>query len=134
MVDNRFHLGDLLSVVTGVLLSPDLIGGVYRIVDHVTGVAHMTHQLGRAAEEIRPYLLEQHPWLKDVCPPADADPSDLMAWLSWAVGEYGEYHEVVPMEFGRYVGREPLAELREMAPHMPIIAVELGEKKDDRDS
>lgn len=113
---DRFHLGDLLSITDGRLLSPDHIDGVYRIVDHVTGEKHMTHQLPRAAETIRPWLIEQLPWLDGLGPPQGADGPDMIAWLSWATGEHGEFHEVEPMPFGMYVGREPFAEAEEMAP------------------
>jgi hypothetical protein len=122
----RFHLGDLLTVTTGLLLSPDHVGGLYRIVDHVAGQPHLTHQLGRAADEIKPFLLEQHPWLADITVPGSSftDEPSVIEWLSRAVAVYGEYHDVAPMPFGQYVGREPLAELREMAPHLQIITVE----------
>jgi hypothetical protein len=52
-----FHLGDLLSVTTGILVSLDHIGGVYRVVDFVTGQQHMTHQLPRACGVVNPWLL-----------------------------------------------------------------------------
>jgi hypothetical protein len=109
-----FHLGDLLSVTDGRLLSPDHMDGVYRLVDHVTGQKHMTHQLPRAAEVVKPWLIEQHPWLDGLGPAAGSDAGDLIAWLTWAVTEYGEFHDVEPMPFGMYVGREPIAEAEEM--------------------
>jgi hypothetical protein len=49
----------------------------------------------------------------------------IMAWLSRVADAHGEYHDVEPMPFGMYVGREPIAELREMAPHAQIIGVEV---------
>lgn len=129
----RFHLGDLVSVYTGTLVSPNHIGGVYNVCDFVTGQSHMTHQLPRASEAIRPWLLEQHPWLADVV--VDLDIPDgasrddawliVATWLDQAAARWGEYHEVAAMPFGMYVGREPIAELREMAPHAEIIGVEL---------
>lgn len=128
-----FHVGDLLSVTDGRLVSPDHIGGVYAAVDFVTGQAHMTHQLGRACDVVKPWLLEQHPWLADVefgyKIPAAASNDDammiIMAWLARVAAEHGEHHDVEPMPFGMYVGREPIAELREMAPHAQIIGVDV---------
>jgi hypothetical protein len=134
MASRSFHIGDLITVVTGRLVSPNHIGGVYDVCDYVTGEAHMTHQLPRAVKVVGPWLVEQHPWLADVeVPafdiPADADRDESMrivlAWVAQVAAERGEYHEVRPMPLGSYVGREPIAELREMAPHAQIITVEL---------
>lgn len=128
-----FHLGDLVSVYTGFLVSPNHIGSVYAVCDFVTGQAHMTHQLPRAAAAVKPWLGEQHPWLADVVVdldiPEGTSPDDakqiLAAWLEKTTAQFGEFHEVVAMPFGMYVGREPIAELREMAPHAQIIGVEV---------
>jgi hypothetical protein len=57
----RYHVGGLLSVTDGRLVSPTHINGVYDVVDFVTGQAHMTHQLGRACDQVKPWLLRQHP-------------------------------------------------------------------------
>jgi hypothetical protein len=64
----KFHLGDLLSISDGRLLSPEHIGGVYKILNHMTGDNLMTHQLPLACDAMLPELLTQHPWLKDVDP------------------------------------------------------------------
>lgn len=129
----RFHLGDLVSVTTGCLVSPNHMGGVHAVVDFVTGQPHMTHQLPRASREVAPWLLEQHPWLSDVAIdftiPEDATRDEawlvVASWLERATARWGEYHEIKPMPLGMYVGREPIAELREWAPHAQIIAVEV---------
>ncbi|MEU0515611.1 hypothetical protein [Amycolatopsis sp. NPDC006125] len=123
----RFHLGHLLSITTGVMLSPDGVGGIYRIIDHTTGQPHMTHQLPRAAEEIAPYLTEQHPWLAEITCGGFDNEADYHGWMDEQVARYGEWHAVTPMPPGQYVGRNPLEELREMAPGVPIIAVEMPE-------
>ena len=132
-----FHLGDLLSVTTGRLVSPNHIGGVYDVCDFVTGESHMTHQLPRVSREVvTPWLLEQYPWLADIeVPefdiPRDASQEDagriVAEWLAGPVAQYGEMHEVTAVPFGTYVGRDPIAELQEMAPHAQIITVDLGD-------
>jgi hypothetical protein len=122
----QFHLGDLLSITDGRLVSPRHIDGVYDVVDYVTGQQHMTHQLPRAAEAIRPWLLRQHPWLADVVIPGTLDSqATVTAWLAEVTPALGECHEVRAMPLGMYVGREPISELREMAPHAQIIGVEV---------
>lgn len=130
----KFHLGDLLSITTHALVSPRHMAGVYDICDFVTGEAHMTHQLIRAAGVVGPWLIEQHPWLKDIEAPAFGIPAGASSeeagavvaeWVAAVAAEHGEWHDVAPMPFGMYVGQEPIAELQEMAPHAQIIAVEV---------
>lgn len=58
-----FHLGDVLSVTSGRLLAPAGMGAVYQILNHLTGQELYTHQLPRAADECKPSLIRQHPWL-----------------------------------------------------------------------
>lgn len=124
MVSKSFHLGDLLSVTTERLVSPDHMNGVYRVVDFVTGVEHLTHQLPRAVRVVAPWLLEQHPWLSDIPVPDGLNGKDaVVSWLALVAAKFGEFHEVAPMPFGMYVGREPIAELRELAPNAEIIVV-----------
>jgi hypothetical protein len=119
-----FHLGDLVSVVTGRLVSPNHIGGVYDVCDYVTGQAHMTHQLPRACNTVKPWLYAQHPWLAEIdVPEWVCDEVTVSRWLAEATAQHGELHVVEPMPIGMYVGREPIAELQEMASHAQIIAI-----------
>jgi hypothetical protein len=114
-MSEQFHLGDILSITTNRLVSPDHIDGVYRIIDYMTGIPHFTHQLPRGADACRPYLLRQHPWLADVVPPKKfRDENHVVEWLSDLTSQYGERHVVDPLPCGDYVGREPLTELAEM--------------------
>lgn len=61
----KFHIGDVLSVTTGRLLSPEHIGGIYKILNFLTEDNLFTHQLPRATRDCRPWLLRRHPWLDD---------------------------------------------------------------------
>lgn len=90
----KLPLADLLSVSTGRLLSHDHMGGVYRVLNFLTGDSLMTHQLPAACEAMRPVLLEQLPWLAEVVPPAEATNDEVLAWRDWAEVEYGEAFEV----------------------------------------
>ena len=63
MKTKKFHLGDVLSTTTERLVSPRHISGVYDILNFMTGDDLFTHQLPRASEECKPYLLEQFPQL-----------------------------------------------------------------------
>lgn len=120
-----FHLGDILSITTGRLVSPDHMDGVYRIIDYMTGVPHFIHQLPRGMEACKPYLLEQHSWLAAVTPPKEfRDNAHVDSWLTEMVAQHGEYHEVALMPSGAYMGREPISELAEMVGPEKIFVVE----------
>ena len=124
--DRRFHLGEILTAATGIYLCPNGLDGFRQFVRHVTGEAHLTHQLGRAGQDIAPHIREQFPWIAEIgdIPPITSE-ADGLAFLAETAAKYGEYHEVTPMPPGMYVAREPIAEFREMAPHTEIIAVEV---------
>lgn len=47
MTTKTFHVGDILSVITGRLVSPTHMDGIYAICSHLAGESVMTHQLPR---------------------------------------------------------------------------------------
>ena len=59
METREFHLGDILSITTGYLVSRRHMKGVYDILNFMTGDTLFTHQLPRAGDECKPYLLKQ---------------------------------------------------------------------------
>lgn len=129
---SEFHIGDVLSITTGRLVSPDHIGGVYRICDYMLGTSHFTHQLPRASEEIRPHLLAQHPWLSQIVPPEEfEDEAHVWRWVAEQADEHGTMVRVVPVH--EPVDRDPLDELAEMRGGTDgIIVVEVGDDKETR--
>jgi hypothetical protein len=120
-----FHLGDILSVTTGRLVSPGGIPAVHEFLDFMTGDRLFTHQLPRACEECAPELLRQHPDLELVVVPEFTSPAHVQTWLADQVERFGEHRTVVPLPPGDHTRIDPIAELRMMRPDMPIIAVEL---------
>jgi hypothetical protein len=66
VASKRFHLGDILSITTGKLLSSRQMEGVREILDHMTGEKLLTLGAERAAESARRDLLRQHPALTAV--------------------------------------------------------------------
>lgn len=126
-MNRQFHLGDVLSVTTGRLLSPNGIAGVYAILNFMTGDTVFTHQLGRFADECKPYLLKQHPGL------AAVDHSEVTsdywnAWLTDQVLKFGEQLEVQPLPEGEHYYIEPISELAEKV-HPSQIRVVMAPKK-----
>jgi hypothetical protein len=118
-----FHVGDILSITTGRLVSPDHIGGVYRILNHLTADNLMTHQLPRAMDECEPYLRECFPDLAAIPEPDLHGEDDVRAWLRWIVSEYGETREVEAMPDGVHEYRNPIAEAEEVVGKDRVIVV-----------
>jgi len=111
----RFHIGDLLSVVTERLVSPSHLDGVYAVVDWMTDVPHFTHQLSRAGDVCKPHLLRQHPWLAAITIPESInDEATLRTFLGMVSVRYGEYHEVQRIPEGEYVAQNPFTEMAQM--------------------
>lgn len=130
MGDTRtFHLGDVLSVTTGRLVSPRHMGGIYDILNWMTGDNLFTHQPPRAMDECQGPLLAQHPDLAAIVVPGDFGSDDDHAkkavdnWLAEQVAIYGETREVAPLAAGEHSRIDPITELRAMKPDAEIITV-----------
>ncbi len=118
-----FHLGDILSVITGCLVSPNRVDGLYDILNWVTQDNLFTNQLPRASEECAPVLVEQHPDLASVMVPEDfADESAVWAWLAEQVATYGETRPVTPAP-DRHIKIHPVTEMQMMRPDAEILTV-----------
>jgi hypothetical protein len=127
MVDptRTFHLGDILTITTGRLVSPTHMQGVHEILDFLTGDTLFTHQLPRACDEAQPELLRQHPDLVDIAVPGEFDGVEHVGrWLAEQVARFGETREVSPLRPGDHTVIDPIAELRMMRPDVPIIVVQ----------
>lgn len=125
----RFHLGDILSVTTGIYVSvsPGL-AGVHELLDYMTGDTLFTHQLPRAAEECGPALLIQHPRLKDIRVPTFSQRAGYALWLRGQIAVFGEWLPVQPLPAGDHTHIDPVAELKMKAPHMDVVVVEVPEE------
>lgn len=89
----RFHLGDILSLTTRRLVSMRHMEGVYDILNYMTRDNLFTHQLPRAYKECKPWLLRQHPWLKQI-DASNVTPENHKDWLAKQCGAFGEHHNV----------------------------------------
>lgn len=127
----EFHLGDILTITTGMLVSPDHIGGAYNILNWMTGDNLSTHQLPRASRECEGPLLGQHPQLADVqvpeFEPGTRDEMELavMTWLASQTAIYGERLPVAKLAKEQHTEIDPIAEIKMIRPDMPIVAVEI---------
>jgi hypothetical protein len=110
----EFHIGDVLSITTSMLVSPRRMDGVYDILGYMTGEPLFTHQLPRAARECTPELLRQHPQLAAVETPTFASAADVAPWLAEQVARYGETLPVAPLAHREAQYDTPIADLIEM--------------------
>lgn len=123
----NFHVGDILSVTTGCLVSPRHIEGVYDLLNFMTGDNLFTHQLPRGCDECAPRLLEQHPELAGVEVPEDFGGSEerVSEWLETQMAWLGRELPVAPLAAGDHTFINPLTELAQKVGHDRIIAVEV---------
>jgi hypothetical protein len=131
-----FHIGDVLSITTGRLLAPAGMDAVYRILNHLTGGHLYTHQLPRAADECKPSLIRQHPWLDgpelreavetlglrlDAASDQDRRDEIVERWLGELAAIRGATLPVEADPPGSHPHIDPAAELELMAPGKTIV-------------
>jgi hypothetical protein len=78
----------------------------------MTGDSLFTHQLGRASDECKSYLLMQFPQLGNVDASTAVD--DWEEWLNKQVLKYGKFLDVEPIPKSVHTAKDPLIELAEM--------------------
>ncbi len=111
MLETRqFHIGDILSITTGKLLSPRHVDGLYDILNFMTRDNLFTHQLGRASDECKPHLLRQHPQFADVTG-EDITTENWREWLARMVERFGEQLPVTQIPQDDHERKNPLDEL-----------------------
>lgn len=123
MDEKEFHIGDILSITTGRLVSLDHIDGVYNILNYMTGDNLFTHQLPRAARECEGFLLEQHPDLADIKVPEITCEAECITWLASIYPTYGERRMVNPLPKGSHTVIDPISEIKMIRPDIQIISV-----------
>jgi len=129
MTDTQaFHIGDLLSISTGALVSPEHIGGVYKILNHLTGDNLMTHQLPLACNAVRPDLIQQHPWLANITAPefTGGEPQ-VKAWVEEQGAEHGFLHPLTPVP-NSWGTHDPITDLFNMKPDAQVVVVEVPDE------
>ena len=122
MTDARtFPTTTILTAYTGRMLTRD-IGDLYDILGYLTGdTGIMTHQLGDAADAVKPDMARQLPWLPDA-PTLPAIPDDvtghareriILDYIDTVNTQYGPEHELTPAPeaWGEH---DPLADLDKM--------------------
>lgn len=107
----KFHIGDILSITTGKMVSPSGMQGIYNILNYLTGEDLYTHQLPRAMRVCAPHLLEQHPQLTEVqTTDSEISESDFKLWLYEQMMMYGRMLPVEPLPKNVYQPMNPVEE------------------------
>lgn len=119
-----FHLGDVLSITTGILVSPRHMSGVYDILNFMTGESLYTHQLPRVGREAKPVLLRAHPDLASIETPT-LNPDEVAPWLAEQVARYGEFLPVPTMAPNEHERIDMMSEAAQFFPADKIIKVEM---------
>jgi hypothetical protein len=119
-----FDLGDILSITTGVLVSPRLMEGVHEFLTFMAGELVWTHQLPRVAREARPVILHQHPQLAD-CSFTISEPTSRQVdmWLAAQKRRFGDTLPILPLNADEHERIDPLSELVEKVHPSKIMAV-----------
>jgi hypothetical protein len=118
----EFHLGDILTITTDRLVSPDGIAGAYNILNYMLDDNLFTHQLPRASEECKPFLLQQYPHLAEiVVPDKFENEADVWKWLNTQVAKYGERLPVRQVPEPNH--QNPIEELSDMVGPERILVV-----------
>lgn len=123
-----FHIGDVLSVVAGRLVSPRRMQGVRDLLNHMAGEILFLHQIPRVMQEAAPVLLRQHPQLTE----ADVEgitPENLDTRMESWISRFGMMLPVMPMTADEHECREPQSELIEMMPTDRIINLAGGHQE-----
>lgn len=117
-----FHLGDVLTVTTGRMMSQTGWDGLYAILNYMTKQNLFTHQLPRASNAAKPDLLRQYPGLANVTGD-DITPDNYKERLVELVERYGEFLPVEPLPHGAYMPIDPITEAEMMMgdPHKVIV-------------
>jgi hypothetical protein len=101
MAVQDFHLGDILSITTGRLVSLRHMSGVYGILNFMTQDDLYTHQLIIAGPIMKDPIFEQHPWLQEVVVADDFEFTNdhhVYTWLDDMINLYGQYHPLKSRE------------------------------------
>jgi len=107
MKAREFNLDVVLSIATRTLLCPfdDLFG----ILNFLTGAKLQDFQIGRAADDCIPYLLEQFPWLKEV-DVSGVNEENFEQWFAEQTVKYGKTLTLKPAPNGTHKAQDVVTE------------------------
>lgn len=100
------------------------MGGVYQVLDWMTGESLFTHQLPRVSREATPVVLELHPELQEAITEAEQITTENFSeWRTTWETRYGMTISVPKMTIGEHERIDALSELAEKVHPDRIIGV-----------
>lgn len=115
---------DVISAITGVLVTPRHMDGVYEVLNWMTGESLFTHQLPRIGREAQAAMLERNPDLGPLF--REAKEVTRENWREWGrrwLDRYGPTMKVHRLTRDEHEARDALSELAEFAPPEKRIMV-----------
>ena len=116
----RFSTAQVLTVVGDKMLCGD-VGKVYEILDYLTNSKLWTHQLPDAARRCRPWILSQHPILKEY-DDSSVNPSNFRNWLKTQIQKYGDGFDLEPLPPDDQLQTDPMRGIPDGAEVIAVIA------------
>lgn len=123
----EFRTDEVLSAVTGRIVSPRLVEAIYDVLNWAAGESLMTHQLVRVMDELRPVMLARLPALQQACD--EAEQVNAENWQQWSEAwfdRYGPTIAVPRLAEDQHESIDPLSELAERAHPSRIVIIERG--------
>jgi hypothetical protein len=122
MQTKEFATRDVLSTITGRLMGD--IGGVYEVLNWMTGESVFTHQLPRISREAAPVVIAAHPLLQQAVDEAEqVNQENYKEWRDTWEDRYGPTIAVPKFTADTHESIDPLSELAEKAHPDKIIAI-----------
>jgi hypothetical protein len=130
---NKFHPSVVATIIVGNMLSYNRMEGVYKILNHMTGEAVFTHQIGRIMQEASPVLKKALPefteWVNESGYGLVLDEDSHKEWLGRLTKRWGEELEVPVMDVNQHESIDPFSELAEKMHPDKIIQVDVPAKE-----
>jgi hypothetical protein len=111
-VVKKFHISDILTVISGKMVSIRNMEGLYDILNYMSKDNLHTHQLVRVMDECKPYLIKQFPEFEEIkINFANVNDSNLLSLMEIIEEELGSYFEVDRLPEGVHEYINPVAEM-----------------------
>jgi hypothetical protein len=125
METKEFATADVLSVATGRLMAD--MGGIYEVLNWMTGESLFTHQLPRVGREAVPVLVAAHPTLQQAIDEAEqVTTENHKEWRTTWEDRYGPTMAVPKFNADSHEHIDPLAELAEKMHPSKITIIGMG--------
>lgn len=118
----EFPTADVLSTITGRLLGE--VGGVYEVLNWMTGESVYTHQLPRIGREATPVVIAAHPELQAAVDESEhVNPDNYQAWRDLWIDRYGPTISVPKFTIAEHERIDPISEAAETVPPERMIII-----------